>query len=227
MRDRSKRSPCVAVTVVTSLIADEPRNQIAGMILRCPTQLVHHGAHGQVTGHGWSGTGVTAASPRSGVARQTGSSLHQPWLRTPVWSEELAHVAAEEVGCLQSREVAAPVETRPAHDGVARFGVAPAREPVSWWSETSPAASGDPARTLYARLRASVGSPIGQVVFDAYGGFYGRVNDEQIPALIPQVYLHYDPYTVRELERRNGRCACPTADGLPDPKRTIAFAHFR
>lgn len=78
-------------------------------------------------------------------------------------------------------------------------------ELVAWWSETSPAAGDDPARTLYARLRASVGSPVELVLFSAYGSFYGRAGGEHLPVLVPQVYLHYDPYTVRELAGRNGQ----------------------
>jgi very-short-patch-repair endonuclease len=75
---------------------------------------------------------------------------------------------------------------------------------TAWWAETSPEASDDPARSLYARLRASIDSPAEQVLFNAYGARYGRDVGDQVPALIPQVYLHYDPYTRRELAARDG-----------------------
>jgi hypothetical protein len=45
-----------------------------------------------------------------------------------MWAEEFAHVADEEVGCLESREVAAAIELRPVHDVVALLRVAPNRD---------------------------------------------------------------------------------------------------
>jgi hypothetical protein len=42
------------------------------------------------------------------------------------------------------------------------------------------------------------------VLFKAYGTRYGREGAEHVPALLPQVYLHYDPYTIRELTGRAG-----------------------
>jgi very-short-patch-repair endonuclease len=65
----------------------------------------------------------------------------------------------------------------------------------------------NPARSLYTRLRASLGSAAETVLFNAYGARYSRDGGDggdQIPALIPQVYLHYDPYTLRELAGRAG-----------------------
>jgi very-short-patch-repair endonuclease len=76
---------------------------------------------------------------------------------------------------------------------------------TKWWSETSPAAGSDPARSLFTRLRASLGSPAERVLFNAYGARYGRDDGTELPALIPQVYLHYDPYTLRELAARDGQ----------------------
>jgi hypothetical protein len=78
-------------------------------------------------------------------------------------------------------------------------------ELVEWRSEISPAEGSDAARALYARLRASVGSPAERLLFNAYGSFYGRTDGDQIPALVPQIYLHSDPYTMRELAERSGQ----------------------
>jgi hypothetical protein len=75
---------------------------------------------------------------------------------------------------------------------------------TAWWADTSPDARFEPARSLYTRLRASLDSPAERVLFNAYGARYGR-DDDAAPALIPQVYLHYDPYTARELASRNGQ----------------------
>ncbi len=75
---------------------------------------------------------------------------------------------------------------------------------VAWWSETSPAAGPDPTRSLFRRLRSSLDSPPERVLFTTYAELYGGPDGGSTPALIPQVYLHYDPYTVRELTGRNG-----------------------
>ena len=75
---------------------------------------------------------------------------------------------------------------------------------VTWWAETSPDAGPDPARSLYTRLRASLASPPERTMFQAYGFLYGEKGRDRLPALIPQVYLHYDPYTLRELASRAG-----------------------
>lgn len=75
---------------------------------------------------------------------------------------------------------------------------------TTWWAETAPNAGAQPARSLYRRLLASLGSPAEEVLFRAYGTRYGRDGAESVPALVPQVYLHYDPYTKRELAGRVG-----------------------
>ena len=75
---------------------------------------------------------------------------------------------------------------------------------TAWWAETSPHAGADPARTLFTRLRSSIASPAEKVLFTAYCARYGADRGDEAPVLIPQVYLHYDPYTLRELAGRAG-----------------------
>lgn len=95
----------------------------------------------------------------------------------------------------------------------------------AWWTETVPSAGADPARSLYMRLRASLASPAEHVLFNAYGARYGGKDGDQAPALIPQVYLHYDPYTVRELAAHNGQVLARQRMDflllLPDRSRVI------
>ena len=63
--------------------------------------------------------------------------------------------------------------------------------------------SGDPPRSrageesLYRRLIASLGSEAEKVLFRSYYGTYRSAYGWDLPALLPQVYLHYDPYTAR------------------------------
>ena len=48
---------------------------------------------------------------------------------------------------------------------------------------------------LYDRLQASLqGNVVEELLFRTYAGLYGTRGFD-VPALIPQVYLHYDPYT--------------------------------
>lgn len=67
---------------------------------------------------------------------------------------------------------------------------------VAWWREREQLGDDltdvEVGRALYTRLRASLDSPAEAVVFDSYARRYQDSFD--IPALIPQVYLHYDPY---------------------------------
>ncbi|GAB3557817.1 hypothetical protein GCM10027405_03280 [Arthrobacter alkaliphilus] len=69
---------------------------------------------------------------------------------------------------------------------------------VSWWAkeETVPAAAERAEATaLYRRLLASLGdNEAEKFLFDQYCTLY-RMYGFDLPALIPQVYLHYDPYT--------------------------------
>ena len=70
---------------------------------------------------------------------------------------------------------------------------------VDWWTEMT----GDPPRSrageesLYRRLIASLGSEAEKVLFRSYYGSYRSAHGWDLPALLPQVYLHYDPYTAK------------------------------
>jgi hypothetical protein len=74
-------------------------------------------------------------------------------------------------------------------------------ELVSWWGAQHPEES-DPAKSLGLRLRASLSSLAEQGLFDTYFRRYRPMLRSTLPALIPQVYLHYDPAVVRTLRHR-------------------------
>lgn len=76
---------------------------------------------------------------------------------------------------------------------------------TDWWAESHP--SDAPDRALYARLAASLapGSPPERVLFKAYCARYGDAAGRDVPALIPQVYLHYDPYTLEQVKQAEGQ----------------------
>ena len=78
-------------------------------------------------------------------------------------------------------------------------------ELVRWWSETSHDAGDEPDRNLYRRLFASLDSPPEKVLFNAYCTRYRQTDADKLSALMPQVYLHYDPYTMHELAKRDGQ----------------------
>lgn len=76
------------------------------------------------------------------------------------------------------------------------------RELVDWWADHA----GEPgahqrenAGALYLRLRKSLDEGPEQLAFATYAARYGKPGGFDLPALIPQVYLHYDPYTRTEL----------------------------
>jgi very-short-patch-repair endonuclease len=69
---------------------------------------------------------------------------------------------------------------------------------TSWWADReglTEAPGREVSRSLYQRLGPSLGdNGAERRILHAYGERYVRLGDD-IPALIPQVYLHYDPYT--------------------------------
>ena len=72
---------------------------------------------------------------------------------------------------------------------------------VDWWAsqviqETNTHAAG---QHLYRRLAQSVGSPPESLLLRTYAS---RYTDPAFPALLPQVYLHYDPYLRPDPRRR-------------------------
>ena len=79
-------------------------------------------------------------------------------------------------------------------------------ELLDWWTGQSSAAEGsDPQTTLSKRLGASLESCAEKVVARAYGARATSASTPgEVPALIPQVYLHYDPYTSKELRTFGG-----------------------
>ena len=73
---------------------------------------------------------------------------------------------------------------------------------LAWWRNRENIADEVAAKnTLYLRLLQSVkttGSPGELAIFRSYYERYGPGLGQSLPVLIPQVYLHYDPYTKRE-----------------------------
>ncbi|MFH0246231.1 hypothetical protein ACGRHY_28290 [Streptomyces sp. HK10] len=76
------------------------------------------------------------------------------------------------------------------------------RQMVAWWQKNHQP-DGDEktaANGLYRRLYRSLDSVPEQLVMRTYCARYAEDGGFDLPALIPQVYLHYDPYT-----RRSGK----------------------
>lgn len=72
-----------------------------------------------------------------------------------------------------------------------------------WWREQPGNERLDPKtleNSLYRRLDASlIGSPPEQLLFRTYMRYFRKELGDSQPALVPQVYLHYDPYTIKQL----------------------------
>lgn len=72
---------------------------------------------------------------------------------------------------------------------------------VAWWAGRHGWEANEEAeRGLYRRLAESLSSPPEKLLFRTYfKGFRSKLGN-RLPALIPQVYLHYDPYTIARLQ---------------------------
>lgn len=68
----------------------------------------------------------------------------------------------------------------------------------------APLGTAHPVQSLYRRLFRSLERVPERLLFRAYCARYGQADAEQLPALIPQVYLHFAPYTKRELKTMEG-----------------------
>jgi very-short-patch-repair endonuclease len=68
---------------------------------------------------------------------------------------------------------------------------------VKWWSEKNEIElNAECAKDLFGRLRISISSPPELIFFDTYYREYARLKNK-MPALLPQVYLHYDPFSIK------------------------------
>ena len=68
------------------------------------------------------------------------------------------------------------------------------RQLVAWWPDGPPGDERTRALALHARLMQSVDPGPEQLMLTTYAKLYGEFGFD-IPALLPQVYLHYDPYS--------------------------------
>ncbi|QGQ97552.1 hypothetical protein EHS13_23010 [Paenibacillus psychroresistens] len=77
------------------------------------------------------------------------------------------------------------------------------RDLVDWWAEKKVENVETKAieSELYFRLYKSLDSEPEKILFKAYFTFFKKKLGDKFPALIPQVYLHYDPYTIKQLEK--------------------------
>lgn len=70
---------------------------------------------------------------------------------------------------------------------------------VDWWANNQgEKPSKEQAITLKNRLSSSLASPPEIVLFNTYFKEMSVVLKRNLPALIPQVYLHYDPYSLKK-----------------------------
>jgi very-short-patch-repair endonuclease len=74
------------------------------------------------------------------------------------------------------------------------------RDLVDWWASHMAMNPADLAteRSLYERLNRSLASEAEQRFFRRYFKIWRGILHDRLPALLPQVYLHYDPLTIRQ-----------------------------
>lgn len=100
-------------------------------------------------------------------------------------------------------------------------------ELVDWWAnqidiQDSPFKK--QANSLYSRLLKSINeNEVEKLLFSTYYFQVCLSNRDTLPALIPQVYLHYDPKTIRELngEKRLSRQRMDFLMLLPNGKKVV------
>jgi hypothetical protein len=77
---------------------------------------------------------------------------------------------------------------------------------LDWWRASNATSTERlEAEALYRRLHESLESPPEKVLFRTFCQRYAGDRGRDVPALIPQVYLHYSPYTKRELRTFAGK----------------------
>lgn len=86
---------------------------------------------------------------------------------------------------------------------------------LAWWARRhgTTAAARETEEALYRRLEASLDPAIERPFLFQYLRQYRKRLDARLPALVPQVYLHYDPLTVGQRARAAARA--PGGDGIP------------
>ena len=73
---------------------------------------------------------------------------------------------------------------------------------VGWWAgQHSFPVSVETERKLYNRLLDSLSTPPERLLFNTYFKILRPLFGDRLPALVPQVYLHYDPYTLAQLDQ--------------------------
>ncbi|WP_289137743.1 hypothetical protein [uncultured Brevibacillus sp.] len=71
---------------------------------------------------------------------------------------------------------------------------------VTWWADMNRISepNRDTEKQLYRRLFQTLASPPEKLLFKSYFRYFKELFDRNFPAIIPQVYLHYDPYTIKQ-----------------------------
>jgi very-short-patch-repair endonuclease len=70
------------------------------------------------------------------------------------------------------------------------------------WASLKEEVETESERKFYIRLEKSLDSKPEKTLFYNYFKHFKGALSDNLPALIPQVYLHYDPYTIRQLDGR-------------------------
>ncbi len=146
---------------------------------------------GELRETGQDGANRCSPSPRPArpaASRRTSSSRRRPGLDI-----RITDVINNDIEILSDPDKVL-VYDRPTHEGVLW------RDLQAWWRETPQLADDGKAKAaLYKRLRSCLpaNSPLQRNLFDIYHHIQG--NDlPGLPALLPEVWLHWDPKAARE-----------------------------
>lgn len=76
------------------------------------------------------------------------------------------------------------------------------RDMIIWWNQGEEEYSLDTQKNLVSRFKASLDSEPEKIFLSAYYNYVYSKKNDNLPALIPQVYCHYDP---KSASMRNGK----------------------
>ncbi len=77
-------------------------------------------------------------------------------------------------------------------------------ELVEWWRDREGLPAKDAAQSLGRRLQVCLASDGERNLFESYFRIYRKGLGDTLPAIVPQVYLHYDPAVIKMLRHRDG-----------------------
>ena len=143
-------------------------------------------------------TGTVSGYPKFSVVCTAGGVLGAP--KNLIFAADgpkpeivLSDAINNDIRIVENEEFCLVYDRQIGSEGVTKF------EMLEWWKDREKISDDVEARrSLVERMQRSLDSDGEKNLFRVYYRTFKQLGDK-LPALIPQVYLHYDPYTARQL----------------------------